>query len=132
MASLSAYLRDKLADHVLRSVPYSAPATLYVSLHTANPTDTGLVGEVTGGGYARSTVPATALYWTNIDGVAANNVLIPFPGATAAWGVVSHFGVWDAANQGNLLIYSSLSSAKAVDEGNSLVFPVSFLTVIFS
>lgn len=132
MTAASDYLKVKLADHVLRGVPYTPPTTLYVSLHTANPTGTGLVAEISGNGYARSEIPASSLYWTNSSGVAANNILVSFPEATAPWDEISHFGLWDSLTNANLLVYGMLSAAKVVDEGSSLAFPVSFLTVTFS
>lgn len=131
MAALSTYLRTKLADHVFRQTPYTPPATIYVSLHTANPTPVG-TNEVAGSGYGRSAVPATALFWLEAAGVVTNNVLITFPAPVGSWGTISHFGLWDSTTGGNLLVYGALTAAKAVDEENGVVFPVSYLTVTFS
>ncbi len=74
--------------------------TLYVSLHTGDPGSTGL-NEVSGGAYVRKTSTFT-LSGSNPT-VAANDVVVQYDQATASWGDVSHFGVWDAASGGNFL-----------------------------
>lgn len=50
--ALSAYLRDKLLDHVLKGAAFTQPTNVYISLHTSDPGTTG-ASECTGGSYAR-------------------------------------------------------------------------------
>lgn len=132
MAALSTYLKTKLADHVFRGVSYAPPSVLYVSFHTADPTVTGLVGEVAGNNYSRAQVSATELYWNNDAGVVTNNVFITTQAASGAWGEITHFGIWDGAANANLLVFGALTSPKLVDEDNGISFPASFLSVTFS
>ena len=57
MAGFSDYLEDKVLNHVFGGTAYTAPSTLYVGLYTAAPSDTGGGTEVSGGSYARKSMP---------------------------------------------------------------------------
>src|SRR5262245_20182599 len=75
-------------------------AARFVSLHTGDPGDTGLL-EVSGGAYARQAATFTNT-GTNPT-VASNNSVIQFPTAIADWGLISHFGLWSAVSGGTFL-----------------------------
>lgn len=62
-----------------------------MSLHSQNPTDTGAVGEIAGGGYARQTVS----YGAAVAGVRNLSVQPLF--SVPAGAVVSHYAIWDGA-----------------------------------
>ena len=53
MSAMSDYLEDAFLDHFLGTSSTSAPAAVYIGLHTADPTDAGTGAEVSGNGYAR-------------------------------------------------------------------------------
>jgi hypothetical protein len=87
----------------------SGPLTdLYVSLHTADPGETGdqTTNEATYTGYARVAVVRSAVGWT----VTANSVSpaanIDFPVGTAGSDTVTHFGVGTASSGAGKLLYS--------------------------
>jgi len=131
MAALSDYLENKLIDWLLRGQTFTAPATAYVALLTAAPSDTGGGTEVTGGSYARVAVSSSLANWagtqgagtsvasSGTSGTTSNNGTIVFPAPTANWGVVTHFGVYDAASAGNLLFYGALSVSKTINNGDA-------------
>lgn len=101
-------------------------ASAYVSLHTADPSNAG-GSEVTGGAYARQSV-AFSNTGTNPT-VAANTALITFPTASAGWGTVTHFGIWDAATVGNFRGAGALSASKVVISGDIARFAIGALTI---
>jgi hypothetical protein len=39
--SMSNYLEDKVIDHMLRNQAFTPPTTVYASLHTSDPGETG-------------------------------------------------------------------------------------------
>lgn len=131
MAALSDYLENKIIDWLLRGQAFSPPATVYVGLLTAAPSDTGGGTEVSGGSYARVAVTSSLANWagtqaaasttasTGTGGQTSNNGTITFPAPTANWGVVTHFGVYDASSAGNLLFYGSLTTSKTVNNGDA-------------
>ena len=101
--------------------------TAYVSLHTADPLDTG-GSEVTGGAYARQGPVAFANAGANPT-VASNGAILTFPAATAPWGTVGFFGVWDAATGGNFRGSGAVTTPKAVGIGDTARFAAGALTI---
>jgi hypothetical protein len=99
----------------------------YISLHTADPTDTG-VNEVAGGSYARQG-PVSFTSTGNNPTVAANSTAIIFPVASAGWGTIAYFGLWSAASGGTFRGSAALSSSRAVNSGDQVQFAGSALTL---
>lgn len=102
-------------------------ATAYVSLHTADPGNGGS-NEVAGGSYARQG-PIT---FTNAGAnptVASNTGVITFPAATAGWGTIGFFGIWDAATAGNFRGSGALSVSTPVNSGDTARFLANALTI---
>lgn len=122
--SFSNYLETKVLDHVFGATAYTAPATLYVGLYTAAPSDTGGGTEVSGTGYARQ----TATFTTSGD-TTSNDSAIEFPTAGSNWGTVTHVGVFDASTSGNMLVYGSLSTSKLVESGDVFRIPAGDLDI---
>ena len=124
--SFSNYLETEILDHVFGAAAYTAPATLYVALHTANPDEDGSGAEVStsGTGYVRQTVT-----FTTSGNTTSNDAAVEFPTATANYGTVSHVGVWDASTAGNLLAYAALSSSKTIETGDVFRIPAGDLDI---
>ena len=59
MTAFSNFLENKILLHVLANTSYTSPSTVYLGLHTADPTETGAVGELSGNGYARQSATFT-------------------------------------------------------------------------
>lgn len=127
MAGFSDYLENKITDLVLRGQAFAAPANLYFALFTAAPSDAGGGTEVSGGSYARVSLAASLANWAGTQsagstiassgtaGLSSNNTILSFPAPSGAWGVVTHFGIFDAASSGNLLLWGALGAAKTVN-----------------
>lgn len=121
----SNYLEQQLLNHVLRNVAYTPPAAVYVGLYTAPPTDAGGGTEVSGGSYARQAVTFSA---PSPDS-SSNSVQVTFPTATADWGDIVAFGLFDAVSAGNMLYYTALSPTRTVLTNDQLRFIVGALVV---
>lgn len=122
------YLEGALIDHVLRNTSMTSPTTVYVALHTASPTETGGVGELSGNGYAREAVT----FGADTDGVSTNSGAVTFTASGGNWGSVTHFTVWDSLTTGNSLLWSALDTSRTVNDGDSLEFATSAITVTFA
>lgn len=124
MAGKSDYLENKILDHILGGGDYTRPATLYVALFTAAPTDAGGGTEVTGGDYARLAVTNDATNFPAAAGGAkSNGAAFEFPEATDSWGDIVAFGLYDASTAGNLLMWNNLSNGpKTIDSGDTARF----------
>lgn len=130
-AALSDYAENKIVDALLRGQALGAPVTGYVALYTACPTDSTAGTEVTGGSYARVAVTSSLANWAGTQsagsttassgtgGTTSNNGTITFPAPTANWGVVTCWGILDAASAGNLWIYSALTVNKTINNGDA-------------
>ena len=130
MAEMSNYLENALLNATLNGTTYTAPATVYVSLWTTDPTDAGSGTEVSGGSYARTAVSfATA---SGTSGNVLNDADVTFPTATASWGTVGWIGINDAATSGNLLYHTALDTAKAIDSGDIFKIATGNLSVTLS
>ena len=119
MAEMSNYLENALLNATLNATTYTAPATVYVSLWTSDPTDAGSGTEVSGGSYARTAVT----FGAPSNGVTTNSADVTFPTATASWGTVGWIGINDAATAGNLLYHTALDTSKTIDSGD--IFKIS-------
>ncbi len=125
MAGFSDYAENKLLDHVLGTTTFTKPTTVYVALYTAAPSDAGGGTEVSGGSYARQ----AATFSAASGGSTSNSAAITFPKATANWGTVVAFGIFDASTGGNLLAWNNLSPTVTVDTNIQPKFDVGDLTV---
>jgi hypothetical protein len=116
MAAMSNYLENKVLDYVLRDQADWAPAAVYLSLHTADPTDAGTGAECSGGSYARQAITFNAAHAT--AGTIDNSSVEEFTNMPAC--TVTHIGVWDAASSGNLLFFGAVTASKAVGAGDTI------------
>jgi hypothetical protein len=128
MAGFSDYLEDKVLDHVFGGTAYTAPGTLYVGLYTAAPSDSGGGTEVSGGSYARKSMPAMTVSGTSPT-EATNGAAVEFITATGSWGTVTHVGVFDASSSGNLLAWAALTASKTVSSGDVFRFDAGDLDI---
>jgi len=125
MAEISNYLENALINATLRNTSYTSPAVVYVSLHTADPTDAGTGTEVTGGSYIRQ----AATFGAPSNGVSTTTADISYPQATASYGTVGWIGIWDAQTTGNMLYHTALDTSKAIDTGDIFKIAAGSLTV---
>lgn len=103
---------NSIIDHMLRNQAYSPPATVYLSLHTADPGATG-ASEVTGGSYARNAIALDAA----AAKATANTDAESFTGMPAA--TVSHVGLWTASSAGTFIGGGALNASQAVPSGGT-------------
>jgi hypothetical protein len=129
--SFSDYLELELLDHVFGNAAYTAPATLYIALFTVAPNDAGSGGtEVTGGSYARKAVTNNATNFpAAVAGAKSNGVAITFAQATASWGTVAAFAIYDDLTGGNMLGWADLSASVAVASGDTATFAIGDLDI---
>ena len=99
----------------------------YISLHTADPAGSG-ANEVSGGSYARQARGTFSQTGTDPRS-ASNDAIIDFPVATAPWGTITHFGIWDAVSGGNFLGGYAVTTAKTITTDDIARWPAGALQV---
>ena len=129
MPSITDYLENKIIDWLFRGESYSPPSTLYCALFSSATTETGGGAEFAGNGYARVGVVASLANFagtqaagsvdisTGDTGKTSNNIEVEFPGPTGAWGTATHMAIFDAATDGNMLLYGALKKSKIIGSG---------------
>ena len=130
MSNASNRLENLVLDHLCRSATWTPPATLYVALYTAAPSDAGGGTEVTGGSYVRkSLTPGDTLFEATQGGTTGassgttnqtrNAAAIAFVTATADWGDVTHWAIHDHATNDSPLVWGAFSSTWTINNGNT-------------
>jgi len=114
MSAMSDFLELEVLDHVLGTGSYTMPTTVRIGLSTGSFGDDNSGTELSGSGYARQAITFAAAS----SGSAATNGTVTFPTATGSWGSVSHYGIFDAASGGNLLVHGAFASAKTIGTGD--------------
>lgn len=111
--SLSDFAENELLDALLNNGSFASGATVYVSLHTADPGEDGAT-EASGGSYARQ---ASGGFAAAAAGTTDNDAIIDFTSMPAA--TITHVGIWDAVSAGNFLIGGALSASKTTNAGDT-------------
>ncbi len=100
--------------------PSATAGSLYVSLHTGDPGETGTqtTSEAAYTSYARVAVARTTGGWTISGNNLSNTATVTFPAATGGSETITHFGVGTSSTgAGNLLWYGALGASLAVSSG---------------
>lgn len=119
--SKSNYGENLVGNFLYTTGAVTRPTAWFVALHTADPTEVGNVGEVSGGAYVRQ----SATFGAFVNGASSNTNPIAFPTATANWGVVTYASVWDAQTGGNCLSSGILTAGSgAVNIGTTYTLGV--------
>jgi|SRR5215831_14096143 len=107
--SATVYLEQRVLGHTLGYQALTMPASVWLGLTTSLPSATSAGQEVTGGAYARQQATfALSTGATVSPAMAANSATVQFPTATAPWGTVGWFELWDATTGGNRLYWGPL------------------------
>jgi hypothetical protein len=106
--------------------------SFYISLHTADPGETGnqATNECAYTSYARVAVARSGAAWTVTNDTAENTAAITFPQATGGSETATHFGIGSASSgTGNLFITGALNSSLAISSGITPEFAAGALDV---
>jgi len=98
----------------------TAAGSLYVSLHTADPGETGTqtTSEATYTSYARVAVARSAGGWTVTGNSVSPTAAINFPACTGGTNTITHFGVGtDSSGAGKLLYKGTVTPNISVSTG---------------
>lgn len=98
----------------------STAGTLWISLHTSTPDETGTqtTNECTYGSYARVSVARSGSGWTVTGNSVSPNAAITFPTATSGTETAQFLGVGTTSSgSGSLLFYGSISPTISISTG---------------
>jgi len=112
--------------------PSGVAGSLYVSLHTADPGETGtqLTSETGYTSYARVAVARTVGGWTVGTGTVSNAGGVTFPACTGGSSTVTYFGVGTSSSGAGKLLYRGLLvTPQLITSGVQPFFTTGDLTV---
>lgn len=142
--AFSDYVENKVVDLLVRGQTFTPPATVYVGLSTAACSDSSVGTEVANSNnYSRVAVTSSLANWAGTQsagstvassgtgGQTSNNAAINFPTPSGSWGTVTHWFLSDSGTYGggNLLLCSSLTVSKTINNGDTVSFAIAALTV---
>lgn len=119
---------QKCLNDIFGGTDMAPPATLYFGLSTTAPAkDATGVTEPSGLGYARVAMTNNATNFpaaTSSAGVTTkqNGTVITFPQASGSWGTPGYWVVYDAASTGTLIAYGTITTPKAIGNGDTPSF----------
>ena len=118
---------NRVAGNLFRTETSPAiPTEYYIGLSTTEPTMSGTnVSEPsTSAGYGRVLLENLS---APVNGVVTNTANINFEESTASWGTVTHFVIYDAEINGNLLMYGALSTPRVVEAATVMAIRQDYL-----
>jgi hypothetical protein len=116
MGSLCDFAELEVLDHILKVGSYSPPATVYLALFTADPTDTGsMANEATYTGYARKAITFGAASARAIT----QNAQVDFDPCSGGSNTITHWGLCTSVTfqGGSMLAYGAFSAGVVVSSG---------------
>ncbi len=138
----------KLLKHMFGQEDLAIPNYLYMGLHVGAPTEASpTTNEISGGGYSRVLLVDnfSASYQSSSSGMSTvfelttndnltNASAIDFAEATADWGTVTHYSIWDSqsgSTVSNCLMIGALSSGVVVNDGDQFRIAVGQFDLTF-
>lgn len=131
MGGLSNYSEDNVVNALVHHVNMpAASTTVYVAAHAGDPSDDGSTNEVAISGYARIAVTAATGFTASSSGSSHNVNEVLFADATADWGDIDHWSIWDAATTGHCLLISSVfATPVTVNAADALRFAAGTIVI---
>jgi hypothetical protein len=117
--SISNYLENAWANSIRgggNGTSYTAPANVYVKLHTGDPGEDGT------GNAAGNTTRDEVTFGAASDGVITSSALVEWTNVSTTE-TYSHISLWDHATAGNCLAAGALSASKSVTAGDTFQLP---------
>lgn len=121
MGKISIFAENSWLDHILKVAVWTPPTDIYLSLHTADPTEDGSGAEcANANNYSRTTI-SSMFSTVAASRIISNDGLITCPTASGSWGTVTDWGIWDSGTwgAGNLLAFGTFTAGKAVGAGQT-------------
>ena len=117
--SISNYLENAWANSIRgggNGTSYTAPAAVYVKLHTGDP------GEAGTSNAAGETTRQAITFGAASNGVITSSALVEWTNVSTTE-TYSHVSLWDASTAGNCLAVGALAASKSVTSGDTFQLP---------
>jgi len=116
MSALTTNAANAFLDFLFRVQALTPLSSVYLSLHSGNPSETGALNEFSAPSYARK--QETAGFDVAANGTTQNTGASAFGTPAEDWGTATHFAIFDALTGGNPWLYGLLADSKDFDASN--------------
>ena len=127
---LTRYAKDIILNKTFTEGSVFETDNLYIGLWCNSPVDSFgdpvNIGEVTAESYSRASILNEEGSFSEVfDKDVRNLEEICFEEATEDWGIITYIGIFDSGEEGNLLFWCQLETAREVVTGDIVKFPPS-------
>lgn len=119
---VTAYLVDKILDHILGTTTFTLPSGAYVKLHLGAP------GTSATSNPAVETTRQSATFSAASGGATSNSAQIQWTSVSATE-TYTHYSIWDASTGGNPLFVGYLTASAPITAGGDATFAATALDV---
>lgn len=129
MTAMSNYLENELLDHLFTNIgggAYTAPAAVYLQLHTGDPGEDGTANVAT------ETTRAAIGNMSAASGGSSDNDAAVTISAVSTTEDITHVSLWDASTAGNCLLVGPLAATVNLTAGDDFQIAASDLVVALS
>jgi hypothetical protein len=126
MSDLSNFLENAFANALRgggNGTNYTAPAAVYVKLHTGAPGEDGTANA------SANTTREAITFGAASNGVITSSNSPEWASWSAGSETISHVSLWDASTAGNCLAAGALAASKAVANGDTFRLPSGQVTL---
>ena len=123
---ISYYMANKIQNNIFLGENMLLPNDFYLGFSTTSPNEDGTnVTEPSTSDYERIRLSrAEDVFAQSENGIVRNETALYSVNTTTSWGELTHYCVFDAQYNGNLLFYGELSRPRIVDADMMLVLPI--------
>lgn len=127
------YLKNNILNDLFRGVAFTSPSVVYIALSKTAPTELGSnCTEPSAASYERLSVTSNGINWAEaVNGSLSNSIALRFTEAEESWTTqaspVTHWAIFDAPTDGNMLFFGALSRSQEIPRGSILEIPESGL-----
>lgn len=126
---MTTYLKNAILEDLFRNTQYVVPNVMYIALSKTQPNDNGgNCTEPNTASYKRLEVGSNVVNWSEAsEGSLSNAVDLRFVEAEESWTTaaapISHWAIFDAETNGNMLFYGALTRTQEIPRGSILEIP---------
>ena len=123
------YLKNNILNDLFRGVAFTSPSVVYIALSKTAPTELGSnCTEPSAASYERLSVTSNGINWAEaVNGSLSNSIALRFTEAEESWTTqaspVTHWAIFDAPTDGNMLFFGALSRSQEIPRGSILEIP---------
>ena len=120
-------MQNAIVNHMLRGEAFAPPSEVFMGLFNAAPTEQRAGSEVPALDYERQPMEIA----NSVAGGIELTRVVRFPAAQTPWGAIEAVGIFDASENGNLLVWGPFVDVKTIGVKDGYEVPVGSFEIRF-